>query len=303
MNTFTVISFQTRDFLTALTIAIVVLCGAALPRAGYATSIQAATGSEDAIVEGASEDLNTVGDSADVSDPYGLSQTASGSTTPGPNPEVSAGASAQYALSYGGEAGGDAQIVYSVEVLAPSGSPSSVLIDMYANANVNATAGAGDAAAASALLSFGTFAYSPSAPNGVYNADGVEYRDYMCSGTYYCDPAGDENEIVSEGHINVATSNVLTPQDYTLLSVTMYAGVTVWTTCLLNTECTSGPSSATASADPYLVIDSSTPCPGCTLVLSEGIGNAAPVPEPEIYAMMMAGLGLVGVVVRSRKQA
>jgi hypothetical protein len=31
-------------------------------------------------------------------------------------------------------------------------------------------------------------------------------------------------------------------------------------------------------------------------------GNLAPVPEPETYAMMLAGLGLLGVMTRRRKQ-
>jgi hypothetical protein len=29
--------------------------------------------------------------------------------------------------------------------------------------------------------------------------------------------------------------------------------------------------------------------------------NLAPVPEPETYAMMLAGLGLMGIMVRRRK--
>ena len=33
-----------------------------------------------------------------------------------------------------------------------------------------------------------------------------------------------------------------------------------------------------------------------------GTMNAAPIPEPEVYAMMLAGLGLIGFVARRRKQ-
>jgi hypothetical protein len=33
-----------------------------------------------------------------------------------------------------------------------------------------------------------------------------------------------------------------------------------------------------------------------------GNGVAAPVPEPETYAMMLAGLGLLGFMARRRKQ-
>ena len=64
--------------------------------------------------------------------------------------------------------------------------------------------------------------------------------------------------------------------------------------------------SGNAFADPYLSIDPSTPNAGAyTLLISPGIGNslavAAPVPEPEIYAMILAGLGVIGFTSRRRR--
>lgn len=61
-----------------------------------------------------------------------------------------------------------------------------------------------------------------------------------------------------------------------------------------------------AFADPYLSIDPSTPNAGAyTLSISPGIGNslpvAAPVPEPETYAIIMAGLGVIGFTARRRR--
>jgi hypothetical protein len=37
-------------------------------------------------------------------------------------------------------------------------------------------------------------------------------------------------------------------------------------------------------------------------VVGASLANVAPVPEPRIYAMMLAGLGLIGFSVRRRKR-
>jgi len=62
--------------------------------------------------------------------------------------------------------------------------------------------------------------------------------------------------------------------------------------------------SASASIDPYLYIDPTWAAdhPGYSLSVF-GVGNSVPaVPEPETYAMMLAGLGLLGMMARRRRQ-
>jgi hypothetical protein len=51
--------------------------------------------------------------------------------------------------------------------------------------------------------------------------------------------------------------------------------------------------------DPIFLLDN----PGYSLIVSPGIGNGPtnPVPEPESYAMLLAGLGLLGFLARRRK--
>jgi hypothetical protein len=55
-------------------------------------------------------------------------------------------------------------------------------------------------------------------------------------------------------------------------------------------ESSAGIGYVTIAADDYLMID------------NHGYGSTAPIPEPETYAMMLAGLGLLGVMARRRKQ-
>ena len=64
---------------------------------------------------------------------------------------------------------------------------------------------------------------------------------------------------------------------------------------------------AEAYADPYIYIDPAflSAHSGYTVSVSTGIGNAPPVsavPEPEAYAMLLLGLGLLGSVSRHRRR-
>ena len=64
---------------------------------------------------------------------------------------------------------------------------------------------------------------------------------------------------------------------------------------------------AQAHADPFFFIDASflDSHPGATIRLSEGIGNApfvTAVPEPETYALMLCGFGLLGAATRRRRR-
>ena len=60
--------------------------------------------------------------------------------------------------------------------------------------------------------------------------------------------------------------------------------------------------------DPFISIDPAflLTHPGYSVIVSRGIGNASPavgaVPEPETYALMLAGLGMLGFIRRRRKQ-
>lgn len=72
-----------------------------------------------------------------------------------------------------------------------------------------------------------------------------------------------------------------------------------------NYDSNSGTSSnGSAYIDPYIEIDPTWALanPGYSISVSPGVGNVASVPEAETYAMMLAGLGLVGFVARRRKQ-
>lgn len=65
---------------------------------------------------------------------------------------------------------------------------------------------------------------------------------------------------------------------------------------------------ASASADPYIFIDPSfADAAKYSIAVSEGVSNNNPalaaVPEPASWAMMIGGLGLVGVSMRRRQAA
>jgi hypothetical protein len=60
---------------------------------------------------------------------------------------------------------------------------------------------------------------------------------------------------------------------------------------------------ADVSVDPLITIDPAwlSLHPGYSVQVEAGFGNALPVPEPETYTMLLAGLALLGVVARRRK--
>ena len=72
-----------------------------------------------------------------------------------------------------------------------------------------------------------------------------------------------------------------------------------------NYDSNSGTSSnGAAYIDPCIEIDPTWALanPGYSISVSPGVGNIASVPEAETYAMMLAGLGLVGFMAKRRKQ-
>lgn len=60
---------------------------------------------------------------------------------------------------------------------------------------------------------------------------------------------------------------------------------------------------ATAYIDPYITIAPSflASNPGYSIVVSNGISNISPAPEPETYTMLLVGLGLLGFIAYRRK--
>jgi hypothetical protein len=56
-----------------------------------------------------------------------------------------------------------------------------------------------------------------------------------------------------------------------------------------------------AYIDPFFQIDPSVDTGSYSILISAGISNLAPVPEPESYAMLLAGLGLIGAALKHRK--
>ena len=60
-------------------------------------------------------------------------------------------------------------------------------------------------------------------------------------------------------------------------------------------------SSGSVYFDPYLEIGAGYK-DAYKLVFAPGVGNTAPVPEPETYAMMLAGLGLIGFTAKRNSQ-
>lgn len=69
------------------------------------------------------------------------------------------------------------------------------------------------------------------------------------------------------------------------------------------------PASASAFIDPHLEIDAAFLAlnPGATLTITAGVGNditgVSAVPEPETYALMLAGFGVLGWMGRKRRSA
>jgi hypothetical protein len=190
------------------------------------------------------------------------------------------------------------QITYSIEFFGPTST-----VPVLVNASVGSMTSALPTGYASLL---GQANFSVTDPSGfVAMSDGVSLNSNTVGG------GGSATSLVVQNALSVSNSTVTfssgsgydalindahiwNAQTGVLYTVALAANVQMSLSGLLG----GGTLSATSYADPTFQIASGYT--GYSIALSSGIGNLAPVPEPSTYALMVAGLGLLGVVARRR---
>jgi hypothetical protein len=183
----------------------------------------------------------------------------------GQDPSISASASST-STQYSGQM--LANLSYYVEYFAPgAGAPVSVNFEMGGNAQGSYANGTGSEAIVD-LQELG-------GPN-TYQSFGAYYGTYQSK---------------------QANNPYWQPLQNTVIS--MDPNVSYYVTLLAGASSTTLGQSASALVDPTFTVVSGG-VPGGQFVFSQGI--SAPVPEPETYAMMLAGLGLMGFAARRKKK-
>jgi len=244
-------------------------------------------------------------------------EAASGSlnvqTGPAPSVSASAQVSASGANTTGqtiisGTGGPSTVLTYSIEFLGPTPT-----VNVQVNATVSASTSASPVNGGLGLnRDFATFSVVGGANCGAY-----------CS---LSDSVSLSNSLTSNGYVAnasfVQTLNSTTTSSSSIFSGAYTGQITdtrVWTAAtgviytvalnlgqniVANGGLGGGTLSTSASIDPTLLISSSTANSNLySVVLSSGIGNTNPVPEPSSWALSMIGITLVALAVRRRTKA
>jgi hypothetical protein len=176
---------------------------------------------------------------------------------------------------------------YNATVIAPVNAVASVLVPILFSGNYNALASlnAGSSTSVSLGVNINTFDAALNANTSLFNWSN------LCTGSLGVTSGCGAGQFSG--------------------SFSLLAGATYTTSMtaksIITTFASSGATAINASAyglvDPYYYIDPVwlTSNPGYSLAFDANISNVVAVPEPETYAMMMAGLGVMGVVGRRRK--
>ncbi len=196
--------------------------------------------------------------------PYYLSGGAA--TTAYPNPGATA-----YGGGYGLFGGGNSMTTFQFAVVENPGftGPPGMLVPVDVNAMLLAS-GLGPTYTAKANIS-------------VSGASGNDLVASVCNVQAYGTPL-----YTCPGNGNISTTLLEVPNTPITVGLGALAG--------------SNNGSATASADPSFFIDPSFAlAQDYSIILSPGIGNPAPVPEPGEWALMLSGIGLLGFIATRRE--
>lgn len=193
---------------------------------------------------------------------------------------------------------------YSFEILGPAGH-----VDILASATVRATSSALPAGGTNGELSFASLHVGPSG-GGASFQDTVYIDNYgptrSTAYTYVRPPSGGETFTNLAYNPITGFSGEITQEDIWAAQTNVIYSVTLTAYDVISVYggWGGGTITATTFVDPTFQLAPTVPNPGLyTLAFSDGIGNGLPaVPEPETYAMLLVGLGLLGFVAQRRKQ-
>ncbi|MGO9445091.1 MAG: PEP-CTERM sorting domain-containing protein [Thiobacillaceae bacterium] len=230
------------------------------------------------------------GASNDYTDPDSTLDSSSYSISLAGTPDPQASANVAFTDTPAGDVTASAQVFYYFEVLDSTSTTSQNPVTVDVTAGLSAS-------------SFGA-----GVGGSIFNINQVSY----ISGSTVCSPgtpclvqswfacAGESNPSFICGGapalVSVNTTESLFSNTEYVVELSATAGAYLYAPPGPNPSGTGG-----GFVDPEFGIDPTTAnATHYSLIFSSGIGNAAPVPEPETCAMMMAGLGMIGFIARRR---